>query len=766
PGSTLVVNAPSGYSGNVLDVQVGGTSQFKVLSSQSYYSTFEHQGAVVSRSFITPRAVLSNDTFGVSNDGTIGFSNNVVPAGANISLDVALRRDAADVLAQRRGLNAQTFRIYNTYTSASQYERAYLGWNNNTFQIGVDTAGISTARSISLVGAAGSNTGDTLAPLQINQTWTAGSGIATAITVNVTDTSSASNSRLLDLRTGGTSRFIVDKSGALRTSDGTFTFYSTAGNMSHYFATNYHEIRNGGANGVTLSVAARGVLELGEGPNLIPQTLRIYNTNSNTANYERAYLGWTSNIFVVGTQTGGIGTARQMQFQTNGTTRVAITTDGYVGIGTTLPTQTLDINGSVRLRDGLYDSNNVVGSDGSVLVSTGVGVSWSSSIQGTQGLQGLSNQGTQGVQGLQGDQGTQGVQGLSNQGTQGVQGVQGLQGDQGTQGLQATQGLQGNQGVQGLQGNQGVQATQGLQGVQGLQGNQGVQATQGLQGVQGLQGNQGVQATQGLQGNQGVQGFQGNQGVQGLQGNQGVQATQGLQGNQGVQATQGLQGVQGRQGLQGVQGFQGLQGVQGVQGNQGVQGGNNGGVTIVDDTSTNSNWYVAISSVTSGIETTLRVSSNKLQINPSTGALGVGTQIDIVPYDTLNSGTLSFEGSAGQLFSITNNLTSGSIFSVNDVSGIPSIDVDADGTVSIVSYGGSLGIGTTNPTRTLDLNGSLRLRDGLWDSNNNVGVARSILISTGIGVSWASPEALQGAQGLQGVQGVQGLQGRQGVQGV
>jgi len=55
-------------------------------------------------------------------------------------------------------------------------------------------------------------------------------------------------------------------------------------------------------------------------------------------------------------------------------------------------------------------------------------------------------------------------------------------------------------------------------------------------------------------------------------------------------------------------------------------------------------------------------------------------------------GTLSFEGSAGQLFSINNNLTSGIIFSVNDVSGIPQIDVNADGTIRIAPFGSSLQI--------------------------------------------------------------------------
>ena len=40
----------------------------------------------------------------------------------------------------------------------------------------------------------------------------------------------------------------------------------------------------------------------------------------------------------------------------------------------------------------------------------------------------------------------------------------------------------------------------------------------------------------------------------------------------------------------------------------------------------------------------------------------------------LDDGTLSFEATAGQLFSISDGLT-GSIFSVNDISGVPSIEV-------------------------------------------------------------------------------------------
>jgi hypothetical protein len=105
------------------------------------------------------------------------------------------------------------------------------------------------------------------------------------------------------------------------------------------------------------------------------------------------------------------------------------------------------------------------------------------------------------------------------------------------------------------------------------------------------------------------------------------------------------------------------------------------------------------------------------------GTVGIGTVIDIVHYDTQNNGTLSFEGSAGQLFSITNNLTSGSIFSVNDVSGIPSIDVDADGTIQLAPFGATeyVGIGTTNPSEKLHVNGgNIAVTDGAIITDQNI----------------------------------------------
>jgi hypothetical protein len=67
--------------------------------------------------------------------------------------------------------------------------------------------------------------------------------------------------------------------------------------------------------------------------------------------------------------------------------------------------------------------------------------------------------------------------------------------------------------------------------------------------------------------------------------------------------------------------------------------------------------------------------------------------ITLRAYPTSN-GTLSFEGSAGQLFSITNSM-SGTIFSVNDVSGIPSIEVLDTGIIRLAQFGGFVAFGTS-----------------------------------------------------------------------
>jgi hypothetical protein len=51
---------------------------------------------------------------------------------------------------------------------------------------------------------------------------------------------------------------------------------------------------------------------------------------------------------------------------------------------------------------------------------------------------------------------------------------------------------------------------------------------------------------------------------------------------------------------------------------------------------------------------------------------------------------------------------------------------------------GSVGIGTATPTQYLHVHGSTRLNGGIYDSSNSVGLAGSVLTSTGSGIAWTS----------------------------
>jgi hypothetical protein len=84
-------------------------------------------------------------------------------------------------------------------------------------------------------------------------------------------------------------------------------------------------------------------------------------------------------------------------------------------------------------------------------------------------------------------------------------------------------------------------------------------------------------------------------------------------------------------------------------------------------------------------------------------------------------GVLSYEGTSGQLFSITDSL-SGTIFSVNDISGIPSIEVDDDGTIRLGEFGGNILVGTNvdDGVNKLQVNGSISATFSYDNSNSGL----------------------------------------------
>lgn len=136
-------------------------------------------------------------------------------------------------------------------------------------------------------------------------------------------------------------------------------------------------------------------------------------------------------------------------------------------------------------------------------------------------------------------------------------------------------------------------------------------------------------------------------------------------------------------------------------------------------------------------------------ITPNVGATGfpniqfkgynADTDGDAITLNVLDDNTLSFESNQGQVFSINPILNTGTIFSVNDISGIASISVNADGTVAIAETGspGKLGIGTTSPMNVMQVNvgtssGAADGNNGIMIVNNDASLAADALIG-GIG---------------------------------
>ena len=121
-----VTDTASASGSLLMDLQVGGISQANVLKSGVGIARVEWQAPSV-------------------------WATSILYLGSGA--DVALRRDAANTLALRNGTAEQSFNVYNTYTDASNYERAVLRWSGNALIIGTENLGTGTLRATTLTGS-------------------------------------------------------------------------------------------------------------------------------------------------------------------------------------------------------------------------------------------------------------------------------------------------------------------------------------------------------------------------------------------------------------------------------------------------------------------------------------------------------------------------------------------------------------------------------------------------------------------------------------
>lgn len=140
-----VTDTASNAASLLMNLRVGGVSQFSV--SKAGLLTIVGAGSAGFDVASTVRVTGGTGQVRLWNNGAFSWSSTGAPSGA---FDLAIFRDAANTLAQRNGVNAQAFNIYNTFTDASNYERGFVRWSSNVLQIGSDKLGTGTARDLVL----------------------------------------------------------------------------------------------------------------------------------------------------------------------------------------------------------------------------------------------------------------------------------------------------------------------------------------------------------------------------------------------------------------------------------------------------------------------------------------------------------------------------------------------------------------------------------------------------------------------------------------
>lgn len=297
----------------------------------------------------------------------------------NSTLDTILVRDAANTLARRNGTTAQTDRLYNTFTDASNYERLAITWSTNIAFISTEAAGTGAARELR-VGSGGA-TPLTFFTTGTNRWQFSSTGHLLAITDNTLDIGASgatrprsvywgtqalgsdgsatnpSHSFASDTNTGmwrnAASRITLTTGGINELTVGqNFVQMHSAGLLSWSSSTD-----STGTGDLILTREAASVLAQRNGVNA--QTSNLYNTFTDAANYERAALSWSGNIFHVTTQALGTGVVRGIRLRAGNSNGWLIDSSNHV-TAVTDNVQDIGAAGATRPRTGHFGTSVVI----------------------------------------------------------------------------------------------------------------------------------------------------------------------------------------------------------------------------------------------------------------------------------------------------------------------------------------------------------------------------------------------------------------------
>jgi hypothetical protein len=182
--------------------------------------------------------------------------------------------------------------------------------------------------------------------LNLAQTWNAGAVTFTGLLLNITATANSTSSNYFAIQRDGTTHFaVVANTGVtpmINIGGGVYTT-RIRGRTAAGVGLNFDGVvgiattlQFGviGTFGGDVSLRREAANTLAQVNVANPQTFRLYTTIGGTGNvdFERLFLkGQTGAAFQIGTEAGGTGSARALEFQTDGVTRMTLGSAGEIG---------------------------------------------------------------------------------------------------------------------------------------------------------------------------------------------------------------------------------------------------------------------------------------------------------------------------------------------------------------------------------------------------------------------------------------------------
>lgn len=153
-----ITDSASNNASKLLDLQINGSSKFSVSKAGNAVAVTLQTTGIANLNSVN----VGNGWYFMSqgSSGGLGFGSghklgwkSTATTNTDATTDTNLVCDGAGIIAQRNGTNAQEFRLYGTFTDASNYERGFWRYSagNSAYELGSEQAGTGGARNVRLL---------------------------------------------------------------------------------------------------------------------------------------------------------------------------------------------------------------------------------------------------------------------------------------------------------------------------------------------------------------------------------------------------------------------------------------------------------------------------------------------------------------------------------------------------------------------------------------------------------------------------------------